>query len=75
MTLSGISGLTGMSSTVAAGGTATGTLDGTNGSYSITHTLPDTDGSGNPLSMHDLNKGTALLDSSQHTGITSVKGF
>ena len=75
VTLSGISDITGMSSTVASGGTAIGTVDAEDGSYSITHTLPDTDGSGNPLSMHDLNKGTALLDSSQHTGITSVKGF
>ena len=60
---------------VAAGGTLTGTRNSTDGSYSITHTLPSTDGSGNPLATHDLNKGSALLDSSQHTGITSVKGF
>ncbi len=69
VTLSGISGLTGMSSTVASGGTAIGTKNSEDGSYSITHTLPSSH------SMDDLNKGTALLDSSQHTGITSVKGF
>ena len=60
---------------VLAGGSLTGTRNSTDGAYSITHTLPDTDGSGNPLAIHDLNKGSALLDSSQHTGITSVKGF
>jgi len=62
-------------SSVASGASITGTRNSTDGSYSITHTLPSTDGSGNPLSINDLNKGTALLDSSQHTGITSVKGF
>ena len=62
-------------SSVAASASITGTRNSTDGSYSITHTIPDTDGSGNPLAIHDLNKGTALLDSSQHTGITSVKGF
>jgi len=62
-------------SSVASGASITGTRNSTDGSYSITHTLPNTDGSGNPLSINDLNKGTALLDSSQHTGITSVKGF
>ena len=62
-------------SSVAAGGSLTGTRNSEDGSYNITSTLPSTDGSGNPLSIHDLNKGTALLDSSQHTGITSVKGF
>ena len=60
---------------VAAGGSLTGTRNSEDGSYNITATLPNTDGSGNPLAIHDLNKGTALLDSSQHTGITSVKGF
>ena len=63
------------SQTLHAGGSVSGTRNSTDGSYSITHTLPDNDGSGNPLSIHDLNKGSALLDSSQHTGITSVKGF
>ena len=62
-------------SSVAASASITGTRNSTDGSYSITHTLPNTDGGGNPLAIHDLNKGTALLDSSQHTGITSVKGF
>ena len=62
-------------STVAAGGSLTGTRNSEDGSYNITATLPNTDGGGNPLAIHDLNKGTALLDSSQHTGITSVKGF
>jgi len=62
-------------SSVAAGGSLTGTRNSENGSYNITFTLPNTDGGGNPLAIHDLNKGTALLDSSQHTGITSVKGF
>ena len=62
-------------SSVAAGGSLTGTRNSEDGSYNITATLPDTDGGGNPLAIHDLNKGTALLDSSQHTGITSVKGF
>ena len=60
---------------VAAGGSLTGTRNSEDGSYNITATLPNTDGGGNPLAIHDLNKGTALLDSSQHTGITSVKGF
>ncbi len=60
---------------VASGASITGTKNSTDGSYSITYTLPSTDGSGNPLSINDLNKGTALLDSSQHTGITSVKSF
>ena len=62
-------------SSVAAGGSLTGTRNSEDGSYNITFTLPNTDGGGNPLAIHDLNKGTALLDSSQHTGITSVKGF
>ena len=62
-------------SSVAAGGSLTGTRNSEDGSYNITATLPNTDGGGNPLAIHDLNKGTALLDSSQHTGITSVKGF
>ena len=62
-------------SSVAAGGALTGTRNSEDGSYNITATLPNTDGGGNPLAIHDLNKGTALLDSSQHTGITSVKGF
>ena len=62
-------------SSVAAGGSLTGTRNTEDGSYNITATLPNTDGGGNPLAIHDLNKGTALLDSSQHTGITSVKGF
>jgi len=60
---------------VLSGASITGTRNSTDGSYSITATVPATDGSGNILSVHDLNKGTALLDSSQHTGITSVKGF
>ena len=62
-------------STCAAGASLTGTRNSTDGSYSITATVPATDGSGNLLSVHDLNKGGALLDSSQHSGITSVKGF
>ena len=62
-------------SSVAAGGSLTGTRNSEDGSYNITATLPNPDGGGNPLAIHDLNKGTALLDSSQHTGITSVKGF
>ena len=63
------------STSVAAGGTISDTRNSTDGSYSVTSTLPNTDGGGNPLAIHDLNKGTALLDSSQHTGITSVKGY
>ena len=63
------------STSVASGGTISSTRNSTDGSYSVTSTLPNTDGGGNPLAIHDLNKGTALLDSSQHTGITSVKGF
>ena len=62
-------------SSVATSGSLTGTRNSEDGSYNITSTLPSTDESGNPLAIHDLNKGTALLDSSQHTGITSVKGF
>ena len=62
-------------STCAAGATLTGTRNSTDGTLNVTGTLPETDGSGNPLSLSDLNSGSALLDSSQHTGITSVKGF
>ena len=62
-------------SSVVVGGQLTGTRNSEDGSYNVTYTLPNTDGGGNPLAIHDLNKGTALLDSSQHTGITSVKGF
>ena len=62
-------------STCAAGATLTGTRNSTDGTLNVTGTIPETDGSGNPLSLSDLNSGSALLDSSQHTGITSVKGF
>ena len=62
-------------STCAAGATLTGTRNSTDGTLNVTGTIPATDGSGNPLSLSDLNSGSALLDSSQHTGITSVKGF
>ena len=75
VTLTGTDTISGISDTVAAGASTSGTRNSEDGSYNITFTLPNTDGSGNPLSIHDLNKGTALLDSSQHTGITSVKGF
>ena len=62
-------------STCAAGATLTGTRNSTDGTLNVTGTIPATDGSGNPLSLSDLNSGSALLDSSQHSGITSVKGF
>jgi len=62
-------------STCAAGATLTGTRNSTDGALNVTGTIPATDGSSNPLSLSDLNSGSALLDSSQHTGITSVKGF
>ena len=75
VTLSGIDNITGISASVAAGASTSGTRNSEDGAYSITHTLPTSNNSGDPLSMNDLNKGTALLDSSQHTGITSVKGF
>ena len=63
------------SQTLNSGGSVSGTRNSEDAVYSVTYTLPNTDGGGNPLSIHDLNKGSALLDSSQHTGITSVKGF
>ena len=75
VTLSGIDNITGISASVAAGASTSGTRNSEDGAYTITHTLPTSNDSGDPLSMNDLNKGTALLDSSQHTGITSVKGF
>ena len=75
VTLTGAGSLTGMATTVNASASTSGTKNSTNGSYSITATIPETDGLGNPLSLLDINQGDAILDSSQHTGITSVKAF
>jgi hypothetical protein len=75
LTLTGTGSLTGMATTVNSSASTSGTKNSTDGSYSITATVPESDGSGNPLSLLDINQGDAILDSSQHTGITSVKAF
>lgn len=62
-------------SSCAPGATLTGTRNSTDGTLNVTATVPATDASGNPNALADLNAGSALLDSSQHSGITSEKAF
>lgn len=75
VTASGTDELSGFSDTVSAGAATSGTKNSTNGSFTLSFLVPETNDSGTPLAIVDLNEGGALIDSSQHTGITSVKAF
>ena len=69
-----IGGIASGTNSVASGQSVTANKDAADGTFNIVSILPN-DGNGNPFSVNDIQKGNALIDSSQHTGITSTKGF
>ena len=56
--------------------TATSTrTNSTDGSHNVTMTISGSDGSSQPFALADVNNGTGSLDTTQYTGVLSVKAF
>ena len=72
--LSGSDPFSGVS--VSAGQTATATRrNSTDGSHNVTMTISGSNGSSQPFALADVNNGTGSLDTTQYTGVLSVKAF